>query len=261
MENSSKRSAVQIAGVEIISDGEGRFSLNSLHRASGGEKKHGPSYWLALESTQDLIAELRTQTTEIPVVSLEGRNGGTFAHELLVVSYAGWVSPAFQLKVNQAFLDMKAANQPRMLTTTETLIQMLQLQADVERRQAETEKAVNRLEHRIDEVASTTAFPARPAASESITHIRERIGRDYGLSASVIDEVMRQMPYAPKPAGMVKNDHANADGSHYAVYWKKDITKTFDRFMSECVPATQFMHTHPFLEGRFRVARKSLVRA
>jgi hypothetical protein len=96
-----------IAGVEITTDSKGRFSLNALHKASGAEKKHGPSYWLALDSTAALVAECDKQTTGISVVSLEGRNGGTFAHKLLAISYAGWISPAFQLQVNQVFLDYK----------------------------------------------------------------------------------------------------------------------------------------------------------
>ncbi|HEY3984979.1 KilA-N domain-containing protein [Cedecea sp.] len=96
-----------IAGIAITTDTEGRFNLNCLHRASGAEKKNGPSYWLALDSTKWLIAELEMQTTGIPVVTVEGRNGGTFAHELLAVEYAGWVSPAFRLQVNQAFIDFR----------------------------------------------------------------------------------------------------------------------------------------------------------
>lgn len=97
-----------IAGVEITTDPEGRFNLNALHRASGSAKKDGPSYWLALGSTKALVKELESQTTGIPVVTLEGRDGGTFAHELLAVSYAGWISPAFHLKVNQVFLDFRS---------------------------------------------------------------------------------------------------------------------------------------------------------
>lgn len=100
-------SAPVIAGVEITTDAEGRFNLNALHKASGAEKKNGPSYWLALNSTAQLIDELENQTTEISVVKKEGRNGGTFAHELLAVSYAGWISPAFQLQVNQIFIDYR----------------------------------------------------------------------------------------------------------------------------------------------------------
>lgn len=96
-----------ICGVEITTDAAGRFNLNALHKASGSEKKNGPSYWLVLESTKQLIVELEKQTTEIPVVTVEGRNGGTFAHELLAVEYAGWISPAYRLQVNQTFLDYK----------------------------------------------------------------------------------------------------------------------------------------------------------
>lgn len=96
-----------IAGVEITTDDQGRFNLNALHRASGGQKKNGPSYWLALDSTQALVGELDRQNTEISVFKTKGRNGGTFAHELLAVSYAGWISPAFQLQVNQTFIDYR----------------------------------------------------------------------------------------------------------------------------------------------------------
>ncbi len=90
-----------IAGMGIRRDGEGRFSLNDLHRAAGGEKRHGPSYWLTNAQTAELIAEL--ETTGIPVVSLEGRNGGTYVVMELVYAYAMWISPAFHLKVIRAY--------------------------------------------------------------------------------------------------------------------------------------------------------------
>ncbi len=106
--NVAKKSLPVIAGVDITTDAEGRFNLNALHKASGGEKKDGPTYWLALESTQNLMNELDKQTTVISVVKKEGRHGGTFAHELLAVEYAGWISASYRLKVNQTFLDFKA---------------------------------------------------------------------------------------------------------------------------------------------------------
>ena len=108
--NVAKKSLPVIAGVDITTDAEGRFNLNALHKASGGEKKDGPTYWLALESTQNLMNELDKQTTVISVVKKEGRNGGTFAHELLAVEYAGWISASYRLKVNQTFLDFKTGN-------------------------------------------------------------------------------------------------------------------------------------------------------
>ncbi|EIC83968.1 phage antirepressor KilAC domain-containing protein [Serratia sp. M24T3] len=105
--NVAKKSLPVIAGVDITTDAEGRFNLNALHKASGGEKKDGPTYWLALESTQNLMNELDKQTTVISVVKKEGRHGGTFAHELLAVEYAGWISASYRLKVNQTFIDFK----------------------------------------------------------------------------------------------------------------------------------------------------------
>lgn len=106
--NSAASTMPMIAGVEITTDEVGRFNLNALHQASGGEKKKGPSYWLSLDSTNELIAEVaKTYNTEIPVFSKRGLGGGTFAHELLAISYAGWISPAFQLQVNQVFLDYR----------------------------------------------------------------------------------------------------------------------------------------------------------
>ncbi|MWP48519.1 KilA-N domain-containing protein [Gilliamella sp. Lep-s21] len=102
-----------IAGISITTDKEGRYNLNALHKASGGEKKNNPSYWLSLQGTQELILELEQQLsdTEISVSVVQsikgGLNQGTFAHELLAVSYAGWISPKFQLMVNQVFLDYK----------------------------------------------------------------------------------------------------------------------------------------------------------
>ncbi|MCX8659848.1 KilA-N domain-containing protein [Gilliamella sp. B2772] len=102
-----------IAGISITTDKEGRYNLNALHKASGGEKKNNPSYWLSLQGTQELILELERQLsdTEISVSVVQsikgGTHQGTFAHELLAVSYAGWISPKFQLMVNQVFLDYK----------------------------------------------------------------------------------------------------------------------------------------------------------
>ena len=102
-----------IAGVEITTDSEGRFNLNALHRASGAEKKNGPSYWLALDTTKSLISELEQQLsdTEISVSVIKSVKGGlsqgSYAHELLAIAYASWISPSFHLQVNQVFLDYR----------------------------------------------------------------------------------------------------------------------------------------------------------
>lgn len=102
-------------------DANGRVNLNALHKLSGlGEHKR-PSKWLATKTTKMLIRELSQSpnsgfgvSTASPhsgsaVISIVqgGINPSTYAHELLAVSYAGWISPKFQLMVNQAFIDAR----------------------------------------------------------------------------------------------------------------------------------------------------------
>jgi len=99
-----------IAGVEITSDAEGRFNLNTLHKASGQADHKKPSEWLRTKQAQELISELSGNShlgQEVIKSVKGGTTPGTFAHELLAVSYAGWISPAFQLQVNQIFIDYR----------------------------------------------------------------------------------------------------------------------------------------------------------
>lgn len=95
-------SAITLAGIgNIHTDAEGRYSLNDFHQASGGEKRHGPSYWLETDQAKGLIDELLI--TGFPVIKKTGRYGGTYACKELVYAYAMWISAPFQLKVIRAF--------------------------------------------------------------------------------------------------------------------------------------------------------------
>jgi hypothetical protein len=70
------------------------------------------------DETKELIAELDSQSAFLHSDVVNGGNAsGVYAHELLAVSYAGWISPSFQLKVNQAFLDMRHGSHPKPLPT------------------------------------------------------------------------------------------------------------------------------------------------
>lgn len=97
-----------VAGVEITTDAQGRFNLNALHRASGEGKHKAPNKWLETQQARDLLAELEAQTPISgfgPLNVIRGGNApGTFAAEELAVSYAGWISPAYQLEVNRTFI-------------------------------------------------------------------------------------------------------------------------------------------------------------
>jgi len=140
--------SISIANVELTVDAEGRYNLNALHRASGGEKKDGPSYWLATEKAKELIVEL--STTGFPVVAqiqpvntiVGGNAPGTFAVEQVIVAYANWISPAFYLKVINTFLEAQRKMTPaqRLLQQAKALVVLEEKQWELEREQARVAK-------------------------------------------------------------------------------------------------------------------------
>lgn len=89
------------------------YSLNDLHKASGNEEKHRPTFFVRLDTTKELVAEIQKEDPNAQV--LISKNGiGTYACEELVIAYAMWISPKFHLIVLRAFLAMHR-NQPQQL--------------------------------------------------------------------------------------------------------------------------------------------------
>lgn len=126
-------------------------------------------------------------------------------------------------------------------------------QAEQAEVQAQHAGALAQVDQRVTDMADSMLMLARPAGAESIVHIRARINELHGIPARIIDEVMRQSPIAPKPAGMVKHSREEALGASYAVYWIKDVTAVFARFVAECSRVTATQATHPYIEGRFKL--------
>lgn len=104
-----------MSNLQILSNSirtfENLYSLNDLHQASGSENKHAPFRFIRLETTKELIAEIEKETPNVLKV-IRGTQGGTYACEELVLSYAMWISPKFHLIVLRAFLAMHR-NQPQ----------------------------------------------------------------------------------------------------------------------------------------------------
>ncbi|EEL9689741.1 KilA-N domain-containing protein [Salmonella enterica] len=103
-------SLMVIDGIEVRRDIQGRYCLNDLHRAAGGEKRHRPQYWIENKQTSELIEQILTEAVipsleqNQPVSVIYGGNSrGTYVCKDLVYSYAMWISAAFHLKVIRTF--------------------------------------------------------------------------------------------------------------------------------------------------------------
>lgn len=108
-----------VAGIAVRTDAEGRYFLNDLHKAAGNERWYEPANWRITNSFKGLVAEL--ETTGIPVVSIPGRNGGTYVVKELVYANAMWISPRFHLKVIRAYDALVTGNQLPSIATLDSL--------------------------------------------------------------------------------------------------------------------------------------------
>ena len=83
---------------------DGLYSLNDLHKASGGARKHQPSNFMRIDTTVALIDEIKSSDLRISQTkTLSGCKGGTYVCKELVYAYAMWISPKFHLAVIRAF--------------------------------------------------------------------------------------------------------------------------------------------------------------
>lgn len=99
---------IVIANIGIRQDKEGRYCLNDLHKAAGGESRHQLGHWLALAATNELVSELDKNVKILGKSSIYTKQGlGTFACLELVYDYAAWISPAFKLDVYRTFHSVK----------------------------------------------------------------------------------------------------------------------------------------------------------
>lgn len=104
--------SLTIADTLVRTDSQGRYCLNDLHRAAGGDKRHQSANWLRLQQTRQLVAVLEAKSQErgllrseeAPVIVLnDGISNGTYVVKELVYAYAMWISAAFQIKVIRAY--------------------------------------------------------------------------------------------------------------------------------------------------------------
>lgn len=110
--------ALIISDTQIRQDTEGRYCLNDLHRASGGQPRHKPGNWLRSQQVVDLIELLKSEIFPgAPEIIQSKQQLGTFISIELVYDYAMWISPAFKVEVIRAHRAVMAQARPEALPT------------------------------------------------------------------------------------------------------------------------------------------------
>ncbi|MCO7557811.1 Rha family transcriptional regulator [Metapseudomonas otitidis] len=157
--------------------------------------------------------------------------------------------PEFTARLVDRWQELEAlASRP--MTAAEQLLASVQLTVDLERRQRQTEQQVAALVETIGDMdRAHPLLDSIPNGMESITAIRQRIGKLYGLPPRVIDAVVREMPHSPRPFAMVRSKHEELNARPFAVWSKAEISRVFERFAQGCTFVTQHRATHPDFQG------------
>ena len=125
-QNSARRRTMSniTIGTSAIRQLDGFYSLNDLHKASGGELKHRPVEFLRLEQTKALVEEIQKGGNHhlLATKVTLGRHGGTYVCKELVYAYAMWISPKFNLTVIRAFDAMHYTAPPPTLKNSRWLL-------------------------------------------------------------------------------------------------------------------------------------------
>jgi len=168
--------ALTVGSVTIREHG-GLYSLNDLHKASGGEENYKPAFFLRNSQTKALIAEMAKGTDSyLFLKSTKGRFGSTYACRELVIAYAAWISAAFQLKVIRVFLDTVAPEQSAQIPL---------LAADTQRE----------LQALVDQLASANhqAIEQAQTLSARMAHTTERSKQAHVLALAAAHSVANQV--------------------------------------------------------------------
>lgn len=126
---------ITIMNTAISTDAQGRFSLNDLHKAAGGDKKHQPANFLRMDQTLELISELGDEKALLtseersshlrslePINTIVGgsaKEQGTFVAWELVYAYAMWISPKFHLHVIRTFHRLQVEERQKLAAELE----------------------------------------------------------------------------------------------------------------------------------------------
>lgn len=194
------------------------------------------------EQTSDSIGRPRTES----VYQMNKRDSFVVVAQL---------SPEFTAALVDRWQELEQ-RASRPLTPGEQLLAQAQAVIGIERRQSQQQAALELVEARTAQLEQVRYLDSVPSGFESITTIRDRIGRRHGLPPWVVNYVMRELPDAPLPFAMVRSKHSDNGGQPFAIWPRPAVTRRFDQFVSQSTYVTAERATHPDIpHGRFKIHR------
>lgn len=237
--------------------GGAAFTMSSREISELTEKRHDH----VKRDIENMLSELKKDIPSFGGIYLDSMNREQVEYhldkELTETLITGYSIP-LRHKVIRRLHDLEEQAASPMTQAEITAANANHLVA-VERQQREQQVALERIETRVANVEQVRYLDSRPAGFESMTTIRERINLRHGIPPWVINAVMRDIPGAPLPFAMVRSNHAEDGAQPYAIWPKADITRRFDRFVTECTLVTAERATHPDIQqGRFKLRQRNL---
>ena len=234
---------ISISEVSIRQDSEGRYCLNDLHQAAGGENRHKPGNWMQIQQTIDLIKEL--EIAGIPAI--QSKQGfGTFATKDLVYDYAMWISPAFKVKVIRTFDAVVSNQQPAPSTSMALAAVELKAGLDIAAMlgcplhlaQIESVKVVKRITG-VDLSGFLLISSAQNnIKQEDVMLEPTEIGKQFGITANAVNKMLEAAGLQTKVGGVwnptekgaeisIKHAWFKGTKSGYNYKWRLDAVKEY----------------------------------
>jgi hypothetical protein len=112
--------SLELRGVTIKEDAEGKICLNDLWRLAGEPSMKTPPRWRALPTTKALIATFVDNIEKFDVMakkeeksaiySKSGKGGGTYAHPVLALAFTEHMSQELAIEVKSVYLRYRAGD-------------------------------------------------------------------------------------------------------------------------------------------------------
>lgn len=204
-----KMNLIQISNVSIHQH-NGLYSLNDLHRASGGEDKNAPRRWLQNQQTIDLIKQCEIDGFP-SILSKQGL--GTFACKELICAYATWISPKFFLQVIRTFLAVQEQGSLKPKTTVDERTGLRQaVSALVGRCGIDYSSAYNMIHQRFG-VAAIEDIPA-DVLPDAVQYVHELT-----LRGALDGEVLDRLPETGAYVALSERELSNFATATYYLDW------------------------------------------